>query len=162
MCICMYIYIYIYIHIVSTALRMALRRPPHLAASALNWHPPCGRPGGAERPCGARARAYEASLGLRADGVPTPRDVEGGIPGELNHRHQSVLIPQTCHFCACRVRRGNSLCLAKSSRYAGPSAGAEVACLRKWHVWCLPARGIRSAKRSLRTPVRKRLGTGRD
>ena len=32
-----------------------------------------------------------------------------------------------------------SPCLAKSSPYAGPSAGAEVARLRKWHVWCLLA-----------------------
>ena len=31
----------------------------------------------------------------------------------------------------------NSQCLAKSSPYAGSSAGAEVARLRKWHVWCL-------------------------
>ena len=28
-------------------------------------------------------------------------------------------------------------CLAKWSPYAGPSAGKEVARLRKWHVWCL-------------------------
>ena len=28
------------------------------------------------------------------------------------------------------------ICLAKSNTYAGPSAGAEVARLRKWHVWC--------------------------
>ena len=33
----------------------------------------------------------------------------------------------------------NSQCLAKSGPYAGPSAGAEVARLRKWHVWCLRA-----------------------
>ena len=36
-------------------------------------------------------------------------------------------LPQTCHFCACRAQRGNSQCLAKSSPYVGPSAGAEVA-----------------------------------
>ena len=30
-----------------------------------------------------------------------------------------------CHFRACRVRRGNSQRLAKSSPYAGPSAGAK-------------------------------------
>ena len=51
----------------------------------------------------------------------------------------NVLLPQTCHFCACRARRGNSRSIAKSSPYAGPSAGAEVAHLWKWHVWCLRA-----------------------
>ena len=35
---------------------------------------------------------------------------------------------------------GNSQCLVKSSPYAGPSAGAEVARLRKWQVWCLRAK----------------------
>ena len=30
-----------------------------------------------------------------------------------------------CHFCACRARRGNSQCLAKSSPFAGPSAGSK-------------------------------------
>ena len=40
-------------------------------------------------------------------------------------------------ICACRAGRGNSQRLAKSSPYAGPSAGTEVARLRKWHVWCL-------------------------
>ena len=35
----------------------------------------------------------------------------------------------TCHVCACETRRGNSQRLAKSSPYAGPSAGAEVALL---------------------------------
>ena len=45
---------------------------------------------------------------------------------------------KTCHFCACRARRGNSQRLAKSSPYAVPPAGTctEVARLRKWHVWC--------------------------
>ena len=43
--------------------------------------------------------------------------------------------------------RDKSQCLARSSPYAGPSAGAEVARLRKWHVWCLRAkvRGRRTA-----------------
>ena len=44
---------------------------------------------------------------------------------------------ETCHFCACRARRGTWQRLAKSSPYACPSAGAEVARLLKWHVWCL-------------------------
>ena len=52
---------------------------------------------------------------------------------------QNVRLPQTRHFCACRARRGNSQCLAKSSPYAGPSAGAEVPRFTKWHVWCLLA-----------------------
>ena len=39
----------------------------------------------------------------------------------------SVQVLRTCHFCACRARRGNSKCLAKSSSYAGPSASTEVA-----------------------------------
>ena len=50
----------------------------------------------------------------------------------------NVLLPSACHFCACRARRGNSH-LAKSRPYAGLSAGAEVARLPKWHVWCLLA-----------------------
>ena len=51
----------------------------------------------------------------------------------------NVRLPWTCHchFCACRARRGNSQRLAKSSPYAGPSAGAESARLWKWHGWCL-------------------------
>ena len=53
-----------------------------------------------------------------------------------------VRLPGTCHFCACRARRETSQCLAKSSPYAGPSAGAEVARLRKWHVWCLREHGL--------------------
>ena len=32
---------------------------------------------------------------------------------------------------------GEIQCLAKSSPYASPSAGAEVAHSQKWHVWCL-------------------------
>ena len=58
----------------------------------------------------------------------------------------NMLRSQTCHFCACRVRRGNSQRLAKSSPYAGFSAGAEVARLRKWHVWCLLELGEADAK----------------
>ena len=38
-----------------------------------------------------------------------------------------VLLPQICHFCVCRARRGNPQLPAKSSPYAGPSAGTEVA-----------------------------------
>ena len=38
-----------------------------------------------------------------------------------------VRLPRTCHFWACRARRGNSQCLPKSRPYAGPSAGTEVA-----------------------------------
>ena len=49
----------------------------------------------------------------------------------------NVRLPRACHFCACRARRGNSR-LAKSSLYAGPSAGTEVTRLRQWHVWSLP------------------------
>ena len=49
----------------------------------------------------------------------------------------NVRLQRTCHFCACRARRRNSQCLTKSSPYAGPSAGTEVARLRKWYVWCL-------------------------
>ena len=55
-------------------------------------------------------------------------------------------LPCTCHFCACRARRENPQCLAKSSPYAGPSAGTEVARLRKWHVWCLLVVYPRAAK----------------
>ena len=51
----------------------------------------------------------------------------------------NVRLPRTCHFCACRARRGSSQCLAKSSPYAGPSAGTEVARLRKWQAWYLLA-----------------------
>ena len=51
----------------------------------------------------------------------------------------NVLLLQTRHFRACRARRGSSRRLAKSSPYAGPSAGPEVARLRKWHAWCLLA-----------------------
>ena len=42
-------------------------------------------------------------------------------------RCRGVLLPQTCRFCAYTIRRENSQCLAKSSPYAGPSAGTEVA-----------------------------------
>ena len=45
--------------------------------------------------------------------------------------HPNVRLPRTRHLCACRARRGNSQRLAKSSPYAGPSAGTEVARLRK-------------------------------
>ena len=49
----------------------------------------------------------------------------------------NVPLPWKCHFCACKARGRNSPRLAKSSPYASPSAGAEVASLRQWHVWCL-------------------------
>ena len=49
----------------------------------------------------------------------------------------NVRLPRTSHCCGCRVRRGNSQRLAKSSLCAGPSAGTEVARFRKWHFWCL-------------------------
>ena len=52
----------------------------------------------------------------------------------------NMLLPRTRHFCTCRDRRGNSPCLAKSSPYAGPSAGAEVTRFGKWHAWCLRVR----------------------
>ena len=55
----------------------------------------------------------------------------------MNRAAPPVRFPRTCHFCTCRARRGNSQRLAKSSPHAGPFAGAEVARLRKWHVWCL-------------------------
>ena len=45
-----------------------------------------------------------------------------GLPAAPN-----VPLPSTCHCCACRARRRNSQYLPKSSPYAGPSAGAEVA-----------------------------------
>ena len=64
----------------------------------------------------------------------------GPSKGVLRSNHQAapkVRLPCTCHFCACRARRENPQCLAKSSPYAGPSAGTEVARLRKWHVWCI-------------------------
>ena len=56
--------------------------------------------------------------------------------GKSTQAAPNVLLPRTCHVCACRARRGNSRRLAKSRPYTGPSAGAEVARLRKWHVWC--------------------------
>ena len=43
-------------------------------------------------------------------------------------------VTRTCHFCGCRARRGDSRGLDKSSPYASPSRGAEVARLRKSHV----------------------------
>ena len=49
----------------------------------------------------------------------------------------NVRLAWTRRFCTCGARRGNLQCLAKSSPCAGPSAGTEVARLRKWHVWCL-------------------------
>ena len=39
--------------------------------------------------------------------------------------HPNLLLPQTCQFRACRLRRGTSECLAKSSLYEGPSAGRK-------------------------------------
>ena len=49
-----------------------------------------------------------------------------------------VLLPSTCHFCGCRARGANSISREiEPVRRPGPSAGAEVASLRKWHVWCL-------------------------
>ena len=71
---------------------------------------------------------------------------------------------KTCHFCGCRVRRGDSQRLAKSSPYAGPSAGAEIACLRKWHVWSLRrVLGIFATSRAAasRVAVRPRGPRGR-
>ena len=52
----------------------------------------------------------------------------------LDHGMFQAALPGTWHFSACKARRGNSQSLAKSSPYAGPSAGAEVARLRKWRV----------------------------
>ena len=52
------------------------------------------------------------------------------------------------HPGGTRARRGNSQCLAKSSPYAGPSAGTEVARLRRWHVWCLLGHGTRACVRA--------------
>ena len=50
---------------------------------------------------------------------------------------------KACYFCKhvtsahAEFGGGNSQYLAKSSPCAGPSAGAEVARLGKWRVWCL-------------------------
>ena len=60
--------------------------------------------------------------------LPPPRAHDRAAP--------NVRFRRTCHFCPCRTRRENSQRLAKSSPYAGPAAGAEVARLRKWHA-CL-------------------------
>ena len=70
-------------------------------------------------------------------GIPTPRLTHD--PRQAVSHHQaapniSMRLRWACHFCACRARRGNSQCLAKSSPYAGLSAGTEGARLWKWHV----------------------------
>ena len=80
------------------------------------------------------------AVGAVALAAALPRNREAASREALALLHQAapnVRLPCTCHFCACRARRGNSQCLAKSSPYAGPSAGTEVARLRKRHVWYL-------------------------
>ena len=47
--------------------------------------------------------------------------------GRRDQAAPNVRLRRTCHFCAFRARRGNAQCLVKSSPYAGPSAGTEVA-----------------------------------
>ena len=56
----------------------------------------------------------------------------------LTRRHQ------TCDFVNMQLLRlqsseGKFAMSREIELYAGPSAGAEVARLRKWHVWCLLA-----------------------
>ena len=47
--------------------------------------------------------------------------------------------PRLFHACFVESRITILCHMIQSSPYAGPSAGAEIACLRKWHVWCLLA-----------------------
>ena len=74
----------------------------------------------------------------RAPGCWAAGPTTSGIDSGLRigpHTAPNVRLPRTCHFCACRARRGNSQRPAKSSPYAGASAGTEFARLRKRHVW---------------------------
>ena len=77
---------------------------------------------------GHRSDGVLAVLGIRRALQRHVRASTGQPPQRHTHR---------CQFCACRAPRENAQCLAKSSPCAGPSAGTEVARLRKWHVWCL-------------------------
>ena len=72
----------------------------------------------------------------------------------LRHACSPLRWHQTCDFreraTSAPTELGGEICnVAKSSPYAGPSAGTEVARLRKWHVWCLLGESGRLAAVSL-------------
>ena len=81
------------------------------------------------RACKAFVGVFRALVGSSGSAACEPSASDW--PSErLYQAAPNVRPPRTCHFCACRTWRINSQLLAKSSPYAGPSAGGEVARVR--------------------------------
>ena len=119
----LYIYIYIYIHI-RTRLSTS-----HLALNALTKPGAITSPRIVARNFGAFWASRRSCRERLVRNTPVTR-----IPPHLATWHE------TCHFCepatsAAAELGGETQRLAKSRPHAGPCAGAEVARLRKWHVW---------------------------
>ena len=123
------------------------------------------------RPCGGRGRGRRGGL-RRAENLSPPlrRHRHGRRGGRsLGVRDDSAAPPSLFHVSfgelatSAPAEPGGEISqrLAKSSKYAGPSAGTEVACMRRWHAWCLlerRPRGIaaRQPSSAVRGPVFRR------
>ena len=77
---------------------------------------------------------------------------------EQLRRHQTRDFGEHAASALAELAGDNSQRLAKSSTFAGASAGAEVARLRKWHVWCLLGLGVRRGGTRNRGPPHRYVG----
>ena len=102
---------------------------------------------------GTRGRGSPWRLAPEARITPLPLNAI-----QCSRRHRTCDVRERATSAPAELGGGTSQCLAKSSQYAGPSAGAYVARLRKWHAWCLlvvvaAQDGVRSARlRDVRRP----------
>ena len=156
LCVCIYIYIYIHIMLVyfwclhvslcdfwlflkfcflplGCTVRSSCAGAQKCAPQVRGARKICTQTSGREEDTPSPPRA-PCSLSKLAPGNENVSNLCPDAAAPLLWRHQ------TCDFrelLRLQSSEGNSQRLAKSSPYAGPSTGKEVARLWKWHVWCL-------------------------
>ena len=140
-CICMYVYIYIslslYIYIyISLSLYIYIYicnsslLPPHRPASRFkswNVQPSQGRI--------SLVRLEKLELTNLSSMRVSNHIIPYHPPFRTYQAAPNVRLRRTYHCCARGARRENPQCLAKSSPYAGPSAGTEVAKYCEGSIW---------------------------